>query len=136
MALDKPLPVPTPTSKPFWAGLNEETINMQQCEECGAWVFYPRTHCSSCLGTRLAWQEVSGDAVLYTFTVARQPTAPHFTDETPQRLAVVELVEQGVRLTTTLVNIKDTDIEIGMRLEPYFDHVTDEVTLLRYQPAQ
>jgi uncharacterized OB-fold protein len=47
---------------------------------------------------------------------------------------VVEL-DEGVRLTTTLVNVAPEAIEIGMRLAPYFDHVADGVTLLRYQPA-
>ena len=134
MDLEKPLPHPTPTSQPFWDGLNDETIKIQRCDDCDRWVFYPRTHCPSCLGTRLFWHAVDGDAVLYTFTVTHQPTAPHFADETPQRLAVVELAE-GVRLTTTLVNVKDTDIEIGMPLRPVFDHVADGVTMLRYEPA-
>jgi uncharacterized OB-fold protein len=77
---------------------------------------------------------VPGTGCLYTFTIARQPTSPHFASEVPQRLAVVEL-DEGVRLTTTLVNAADTDIHIGMRLRPFFDPVSDEITLLRYQPA-
>jgi hypothetical protein len=52
----------------------------------------------------------------------------------PQRLAVVEL-DEGIRMTTTLVNIADGDIRIGMRVKPYFEPATDEITLLRYQPA-
>ena len=63
----------------------------------------------------------------------RQPTSPHFATEVPQQLAVVEL-DEGVRLTTTLVNVREADIRIGMRLKPYFEPVTDDVTLLRYQP--
>tara|TARA_B100000949_G_scaffold13142_1_gene9958 strand:- start:635 stop:886 length:252 start_codon:yes stop_codon:yes gene_type:complete len=82
----------------------------------------------------LIWREVSGQGVLYTYTLARQPTAPHFADETPQQLAVVEL-DEGVRMTSTLVNVEPSDIVIGMRLQPYFDQVTDDVTLLRYQPG-
>jgi uncharacterized OB-fold protein len=86
------------------------------------------------LSDLLIWREVSGQGVLYTYTLARQPTAPHFADETPQQLAVVEL-DEGVRMTSTLVNVEPSDIFIGMRLQPYFDQVTDDVTLLRYQPG-
>ena len=68
---------------------------------------------------------MSGNGTLYTYTIARQPTSPHFASEVPQRLAVVEL-EEGVRLTTTLVNVADADIRIGMRLRPYFDPVADD----------
>ena len=134
MDLVKPIPRPSPTTRPFWDGLNERKVQIQQCDGCDSWVFYPRTRCPSCLSDLLVWREVSGQGVLYTYTLARQPTAPHFADETPQQLAVVEL-DEGVRMTSTLVNVEPSDIVIGMRLQPYFDQVTDAVTLLRYQPG-
>ena len=134
MDLVKPIPRPSTTTRPFWDGLNERKVQIQRCEGCDTWVFYPRTRCPSCLSDQLIWREVSGRGVLYTYTLARQPTAPHFADETPQQLAVVEL-DEGVRMTSTLVNVEPSDIVIGMRLQPYFDQVTDDVTLLRYQPG-
>ena len=134
MDLVKPIPRPSTTTRPFWDGLNERKVQIQRCEGCDTWVFYPRTRCPSCLSDQLIWREVSGRGVLYTYTLARQPTAPHFADETPQQLAVVEL-DEGVRMTSTLVNVEPSDIVIGMRLQPYFDQVTDAVTLLRYQPG-
>lgn len=133
MDLVKPIPRPFTTTRPFWDGLNERKVQIQRCDGCDSWVFYPRTRCPSCLSDLLIWREVSGQGVLYTYTLARQPTAPHFADETPQQLAVVEL-DEGVRMTSTLVNVEPSDIVIGMRLQPYFDQVTDAVTLLRYQP--
>jgi hypothetical protein len=132
--LEKPLPVPTPVSQPFWAALAEGRIRIQRCLDCGGWVFYPRSHCSHCLSDRLEWRDVSGEATLYTFTITRQPTAPFFADEVPQRLAVVELAE-GVRMTSTLVDVADADIRIGMKLKPVFDRVSDAATLLRFAPA-
>ena len=134
MDLVKPIRRPSTTTRPFWDGLNERKVQIQRCDGCDSWVFYPRTRCPSCLSDLLIWREVSGQGVLYTYTLARQPTAPHFADETPQQLAVVEL-DEGVRMTSTLVNVEPSDIVIGMRLQPYFDQVTDDVTLLRYQPG-
>ncbi|HBP14132.1 MAG TPA: acyl dehydratase [Gammaproteobacteria bacterium] len=134
MDLVKPIPRPSSTTRPFWDGLNERKVQIQRCDACDSWVFYPRTRCPSCLGNQLVWHEVSGRGVLYTYTLARQPTAPHFADETPQQLAVVEL-DEGVRMTSTLVNVEPSDIVIGMRLRPYFDQVSDAITLLRYQPG-
>ena len=134
MDLVKPIPRPSTTTRPFWDGLNERKVQIQRCDACDSWVFYPRTRCPFCLSDLLIWREVSGQGVLYTYTLARQPTAPHFADETPQQLAVVEL-DEGVRMTSTLVNVEPSGIVIGMRLQPYFDQVTDAVTLLRYQPG-
>jgi uncharacterized OB-fold protein len=86
------------------------------------------------LSDALSWHAVSGAGTLYTYTIARQPTSPHFAKEVPQRLAVVEL-DEGVRVTTTLVDVADDDIRIGMRVEPVYEAASDEITLVRYRPA-
>jgi len=131
---EKPLPLPTAVTQPYWNGLREGLIRVQHCLDCDRSVFYPRSHCSHCLSDRLEWRQMSGEATLYTFTITRQPTAPHFADEVPQLLAVVELAE-GVRLTSTLVNVSESAIRVGMKLRPVFDRRSDEVTLLRFEPA-
>lgn len=135
MNFETPLPTPTPTSAPFWDGLRSGVVTLQRCNDCAAWVFYPRSRCPHCLSDSIGWHVVSGRGTLYTYTIARQPTSPHFTGQVPQRLAVVEL-EEGVRLTTTLVDVTDDKIQIGMPLEPVFEPVSDEITLLRYRPAR
>lgn len=133
MAWNKPLPQPTPISAPFWDGLKAHEVRLQQCAK-GHWLFFPRSHCPTC-GTRdLEWHAVSGDAHLYSFTVARVPTLPEFSDEMPQLLAVVEL-DQGVHLNTTLVGVAPEDLKVGQRLRPVFDERPGSVTLLRYTPV-
>ena len=67
-------------------------------------------------------------------SVAVQPTAPPFADEVPQHLAMVELTE-GVRVSTTLVDVAPDAITIGMPVQPVFDHGDDGITLLRFRPA-
>ncbi len=132
--LERPLPEPTPVTRPFWDGLAEGKVRIQRCEDCGPWVFYPRGRCNRCLSDRLCWEEVSGEGTLYTFTIARQPTSPHFADDVPQFIAVVEL-DEGVRLTTNLVNVDESDLRVGMRVKPCFDRAGENVTLLKFQPA-
>ncbi len=134
MQLDKPYPLPTPTSQPFWNALREERVALQRCDACSTWVHYPRSHCPNCLARELSWHTVPGNGTLYTFTVTHQPTSPHFADEMPQILAVVELPE-GVRLTSTLCAVETGDVAVGMALKPYFEHTDAGITLLRYQPA-
>ncbi len=134
--MEKPLPIPTPTSKPFWDGLAAHQVRIQQCRACHSWIFYPRLICPRCWAADLDWKAIAGTGTLYTFTIARKPTHPLFADEVPQLLAVVEF-DEGPRLTSTLVNVKEGDIRIGMRLKPFFDDIPKRnVTLLRYQPAE
>ena len=134
MAWNKPLPHPTPISTPFWDGLKAHEVRLQQCEEQGHWLFFPRTHCPTCGSRKLAWRTVSGAGTLYTFTVGRVPTLPEFTDEMPQLLAVVEL-DEGVHINTTLVGVDPADLKVGQRVRPVFDDRPGEVTLLRYAPV-
>ncbi len=133
----KPRPEPTPTSAPFWAGLDEGVVRIQRCDACGTWVHYPRARCPHCLSDRLAWHDVSGHGTVLTFTVARQATARPFADEVPQLLAVVEL-DEGVRMTTTLVDVVPEAIAVGMPVVPVFDHLPGDgaaaATLLRFRP--
>jgi uncharacterized OB-fold protein/acyl dehydratase len=134
MAWNKPLPHPTPISAPYWDGLKAHEVRLQQCEEHGHWLFFPRTHCPTCGSRKLAWRTVSGAGTLYTFTVGRVPTLPEFTDEMPQLLAVVEL-DEGVHINTTLVGVDPAALKVGMRVRPVFDDRPGEVTLLRYAPV-
>ncbi|WP_455885898.1 bifunctional OB-fold nucleic acid binding domain-containing protein/MaoC family dehydratase [Pseudomonas rustica] len=132
MSNNKPMPVPTEISAPFWEGLKAQRLLIQQCNACAHWVFYPRRHCPQCLAHDLSWREVSGGASLYSFTVARIATLPDFADEMPQKLAVIEL-DEGVRINTTLVGLEEDQIRIGMRLKPVFAEVDAKGTrLLRF----
>lgn len=131
MSWNKPLPQPTPISAPFWEGLKAHQVRIQQCNDCGHWIFFPRAHCSACASTSLHWRDISGAGTVYTYTVARVPTLPEFADEMPQKLAVIQL-DEGPHLNTTLVGIDESELRVGMRVRPVFDERPGTVTLLRY----
>ena len=53
----------------------------------------------------------------------------------PQRLAIVEL-EEGVHLASTLVDVEEDEIEVGMAVEPVFEPTEGgEGMLLRFRPS-
>ena len=130
----RPRPVPIEVTAPFWDGLAEGVVRLQRCGACDSWVFYPRHRCPVCLAAALSWYPVSGRGTVYTFTVARQPTHPAFAEECPQVLAVVEL-DEGPRLTTTLVDVGPDAVEVGLPVVPVFDRGDDGQVLLRYRLA-
>ncbi|MEG0676977.1 MAG: OB-fold domain-containing protein [Comamonas sp.] len=130
MAWNKPLPIPTEISAPFWQGLKAQEVRVQRCDQ-GHWLFFPRRHCPVCGSRDVQWHKVSGEGQLYSFTIARIPTLPEFTDELPQLLAVVEL-EEGVRMNTTIVGVEPEALKIGMALRPVFDERPGEISLLRF----
>ena len=122
MSNNKPMPVPTEISAPFWEGLKAERLLIQQCDQCSHWVFYPRRHCPACFAHALTWREVSGGATLNSYTVTRIATLPDFADEMPQMLAVIEL-DQGVRINSNLVGLDESEVTIGMRLQPVYAEI-------------
>lgn len=133
---ERPMPVKTPTSAPFWDGLAEHRVVIQYSPSSGSYVFYPRVRAPGTLANDLEWREISGRGTLYSFTVARRPVGPHFVDAVPQLLAIVEW-DEGPRVTTELVNVEPEDIRIGMRVRPVFcDYPEHDVTMLRYEPAE
>ena len=138
MATDElrpPLPTTIDRTQPFWDALREHKVKIQYSPSSDQWVFYPRSHAPLTLQPDLEWREISGEGKLYTYTIARRPTAPDFAGEESQIIAVVEL-DQGPRLTSTLVNVAEDQISIGMRVRPWFEDVPGtETTLLRYEPV-
>lgn len=96
--------------------------------------FYPRTLAPGSFADDLQWREIDGAATVYTYTVARRPTGPPWSDRVPQLLAVVEW-DVGPRFSTELIDVKPEDLRIGMRVSPVFCDVEDGITLLRYRPA-
>lgn len=134
-AFSRPMPIPTPTTKPFWDALAEHKIRIQYSPSSGRYVFYPRVLAPGTLADDLQWREISGAGTLYTFTVAYRAVAPHFAEHVPQLLAVVQW-DEGPRFATEIVNAEPAQLTVGMRVSPVFlDCPDDGVTLLQYQPA-
>jgi len=132
---NKPLPNPTHITKPYWDALRRHEVQIQQCDSCGSWVFYPRALCPRCLSSDLAWKRVSGEGEVYTFTRTRVPTLPEFAAEMPQLLAVIQLAE-GVRMNSVLVDVDPDAIKVGMKVRPVFVDVEGaDRTLLHFAPA-
>ncbi|MEO8697350.1 MAG: OB-fold domain-containing protein [Acidimicrobiales bacterium] len=75
---------------------------------------------------------VSGNGVLHSFTVNHQPWAP---DSAPYVIGLVELVEQeGLRLTTNLIDCELDEIEIGLSVQVGFVQ-REDVWLPIFRPS-
>ena len=44
----------------FWRKTRDKVLGYQHCDDCGTIVFYPRRHCTGCLGSNLSWQARTG----------------------------------------------------------------------------
>ncbi len=132
---EKPLPVIDPTTRPFWEAAKAHRLVVQCCQDCKTHIFPPRGNCTSCFSDRLEWTEISGEGTIYTFTIARRPAGPAFKGETPYAIAIIDLKE-GARMLGNIVTGDVESVVIGQKVHVIFDDVTEDVTLLKFVPAE
>ena len=131
----KPIPVIQPWTREFWKATKKGNLLIQQCQECNSNIFFPKKVCPECWSGNLDWQEASGKAQVYTFTVMRDMVEPKFMGDLPYVIAMVDL-EEGIRMTTRIVNCNPDDVEIGMNVEVVFEEVSPECSLPMFQPTE
>ncbi len=83
-------------------------IRLQQCNDCSAFVFYPRVLCPHCGGGDLSWNRVSGEGVVYSFTVVRRREEKGG----PYNVAIIELAE-GPRMMSRVEGVAADQVTIG-----------------------
>lgn len=120
----------------FWTSGADGTLRFLRCEDCGYYNHPPTPLCPRCHSKRQSYTAVSGRATLHTFTVNHQAWMPG--PELPYIIAIVEFPEQeGLRLTTNLVNCAIDDVRIGMTVRVTFEHHPDpdgDVYLPMFEP--
>lgn len=131
----KPVPLPDEASRPFFDGAKEHRLMLQRCATCGTWHWPVISRCPVCLSTEVSWEQASGKGTLYTFALMHQILHPGFASEVPYNVAEIDL-EEGVRITSTVVGCSNDEMRIGMPLEVTFEAITDEVSLPKFQPAR
>jgi uncharacterized OB-fold protein len=129
------LPALTDLNTPFWQGGKEGELRFYRCQDCGYYNHPATPLCPIDHSKNLAWEAVSGRATLFTYSVNHQPWMPG--PELPYIVAIVAIPEQdGLRLTTNLVDVAPEDVEIGMELEVTFESHDDEVWIPLFKPVR
>lgn len=118
------LPALDETNRAFWTGGLAGDLNITRCGSCSTWNHPPTPVCRHCLSTEVHPTPVSGDAVVQTYTVNRHQWGPE--ESTAYVVAIVELAEQeGLRLTTNVVDCDPEEVRIGMPVRSRFEVVED-----------
>ncbi|WP_444813326.1 Zn-ribbon domain-containing OB-fold protein [Variovorax saccharolyticus] len=104
-------PKPNPETLHYWEAASDGQLLMRRCTQCGKPHFYPRTLCPFCLGAT-AWERVSGEGTIYTFSVMRH-------SEQPYVIAYVKLAE-GPTMMTNIVDCDMDQVHIGQKVRLVF----------------
>jgi uncharacterized OB-fold protein len=128
------LPTIDEDTAPWWQATRESRLLVKRCAECGRAHFYPRPFCPHCWSENVDWEQVSGRATLYTWSVVHVNDLPPFGERVPYVAAIVDLAE-GPRMMTNVVDCDPADLAVGMELEVTYREETDDVTLPVFRPA-
>ncbi|GIW41007.1 MAG: hypothetical protein KatS3mg076_1584 [Candidatus Binatia bacterium] len=131
----RPLPALEPLTAPFWRACRAGRLEFLHCPRCSYFVHPPRPICPRCRQGELERRAVSGRGVLYSYTVNHKAWYPG--QEVPYVIGLVELAEQeGLRLTTNIVNCPPERLRIGLPVRVVFEVLNDEVALPLFEPAE
>ena len=94
----KPLPEPTPLTRPFWDGCRRGELRLQRCAGCGDFRFYPAEACHACGSGECTWEAVLGEGRVYSWIVVHRPVDEFWADITSADFALGQLDELDVWL--------------------------------------
>lgn len=134
METQKTIPVMQPWTKEFWQATKQGKLLVQHCNDCNSNIFFPKKICPECWSDNLSWIESSGKASVHTYTVMLDMVEPKFMPDLPYVVAMVDL-DEGIRMTTRIVNCRPEDVAIGMNVEVCFQDVSPDCALPLFQPA-
>jgi uncharacterized OB-fold protein len=128
------LPAPDDETQPFWDAARAGQLLVKRCADCGAAHFYPRPFCPRCWSAAVSWEEASGRAVLYTWSVVHHNDLPPFSERLPYVAAVVDLAE-GPRMMTNVVDCDAERLRVGMPLQVTYREIAEHVTIPVFAPV-
>ncbi|MFI7383355.1 Zn-ribbon domain-containing OB-fold protein [Streptomyces sp. NPDC049813] len=130
-------PEPDAFSRAYWDAAAEGRLLLRQCMACGRAHHYPREFCPYCWNDdprTVRWQDASGRAVLYTWSVVHRNDLPPFGARAPYVAAVVDLAE-GPRMMTEIVDCAAHALRPGMALRVAFRPGGGGWTVPVFRPA-
>ncbi len=93
-------------------------LEAAKCKKCGKSFFPPRLVCAACGSKGFDKTKLSETGTIVSYTIIRVAPAD-FATQVPYAIAIVES-DNGVRLTTQVVDCKPEDLEIGKKVKFVF----------------
>jgi len=128
------VPVPDGDSLEFWKGTEHGMLVVHACRGCGHRQLDSPRRCQACQSGDLYLETVSGDGVIYSFTIVRRAPAKSLEDRVPYVLALITL-SSGVRMVSNVVNCDPDSVAIGMPVKVVFERISEEINLPVFVPA-
>jgi uncharacterized OB-fold protein len=124
----------TESNAPFWKGLAQGEVRLQQCGQCGAHQYPAESFCYQCGAQDMSWIAVAGEGTVYSFTVVHQLYHKAFKPFLPYTVAIVQM-DEGPRMLSAMVGLR-RPVRIGERVKPSIRVVDNDKAFLTYVPVK
>lgn len=132
-----PQPVATELDAPFWAGLRENKLCIQQCQACNGYQWGPEWICHHCHSDRVGFVEVADHGEIYSYERVWHPVHPALKEQGPYLVVLVSLPHAGdIRLVGNLLGDPQQQVVIGSPVQAVYEHhndVENPFTLLQWR---
>lgn len=128
------LPEPNEHNLPFFEGACLGELRIQSCSDCCGWMYPAKKRCQHCGSEALTWLAVPGNGILYSHARLQRVHHPRHEGRLPLILALIDL-EQGVRISSNLVNCHPSDARVGMAVQVLFEELPHGVVIPVFQPV-
>jgi uncharacterized protein len=99
----------TPPTTAYLQHMEAGTLPFQTCTACDTTFFYPRLMCPGCGSGDVEYRASAGRGAVYARTVIHQ------RDGEPYNVVLVDL-DEGFRIMTSVEDVANDDLTIGMRV--------------------
>ena len=124
--------------EPYWSGLEENELRIQQCQSCKKWQWGPEWICHRCLSDQLEFLSVEPVGNIYSYERVWHPVHPALAEQGAYLIVLVELPHADhVRLVGNLIGDPVQEVVIGAPVKGVFEHHPgkEPYTLLHWEPS-
>ncbi|MFC5992075.1 Zn-ribbon domain-containing OB-fold protein [Limoniibacter endophyticus] len=122
--------------RPFWQGLREGEIRVQQCSHCKRKRFPVSRYCPHCHSPEFSWEATGTQGTIESFCVFHKCYFPGFVKDMPYAVIQVRMDDADLRFYSNPIGIDDDELRSGMTMEAVFERIDDELTLLKFKPLE
>ena len=124
----RPSPMVTPESQPYWDGLRDHQLLVQQCADCGMLRHYPRPMCDACYSFEVTWKQLAPSGRIHSWAVSHHPFHLAFKSDVPYITLTVDMAD-GIRLHAPLRGETSQAVAIGQPVCLMFEDIDATLTL-------
>lgn len=123
----------SPYDRPMWESIQEQSMALQRCSECGRFRYPPGACCPACLSTEAEWTPVSGHGRVLSWTTYHRQYLPAYL---PPHTCIAVQLDEGPIIVSNVDADQVSDLAVDREVTMFYGtHPLDGYTLPRFRLA-